>query len=352
MRIIMHLDLDAFFAACEARERPGLKGKPVVIGADPRGRRGVVSTASYEAREYGIHSGMPISKAYRLCPHAVFLPVNFRLYWDVSERVMRITRKYADKFQQTSIDEAFLDISGCGGFEAAGKIANELKKEIFDREGLTCSIGIGPNKLIAKTASDYRKPDDLTVVQPENVKEFLFPLPTRRLYGVGKKTGQALNSIGIETIGDLAQYDVQSLEGMFGRWGVQMHLMANGADDSEVEEVEGIQSIGREVTFQEDTSDIALLDETIDAIAEDIYGTISQENIAFRTLAIKVRFENFETHTSQRTLNRLAAEKETIKSVAKDLFGKFAESKKKIRLIGVRVSNILFEGEQKSLKDY
>ncbi|MBI2971653.1 MAG: DNA polymerase IV [Candidatus Aenigmarchaeota archaeon] len=354
MRIILHLDLDAFFAACEVREKPELKGKPVVIGADPKGGRGrgVVSTCNYSAREYGIHSGMPISQAHRLCPHAAFLPVNFRLYWQVSERVMMIARKYSEKFQQSSIDEAFLDVSSCSSFEQAEQLAQRLKQEISDNEGITSSIGIGENKLVAKIASDYRKPDGLTAVRPEQTKEFLFPLPVRKLYGVGRKTEQLLQTLDISTVGDLAAYDVQSLTSLFGKWGLQLHLFSNGIDESAVEEVEGIQSIGREVTFEEDTNDLMLLNETIDAIAGDIAETLQEERIRFRTVTLKVRFENFETHTRQLTLGRDAADKETLQAAAQELLLKFADSKKKVRLIGVRISNLSFGGKQKSLNEY
>ena len=292
MKIIMHMDLDAFFAACEIKERPELAGKPVIIGADPKGGRGrgVVSTCSYEAREYSIHSGMPISRAYRLCPHAVFLPVNFELYWQVSSSIMNIARRYADKFQQSSIDEAFLDVSSYGSFEEAGRIAKKLKMDIFEKEKLTCSIGIGPNKLIAKIASDFRKPDGLTAVEENHVKDFLFPLPVRKLQGVGKRTEYILKEWGIDTIGDLANYDRNLLIENFGKWGIYMHLLANGIDDSEVVEEEGIQSIGREVTFEEDTNDILILNETIDSISEDIYQIIKENGILFKTVTLKIRF--------------------------------------------------------------
>lgn len=354
MRIIMHVDLDAFFAACEERENPELKGLPVVIGADPKkGRgRGVVSTANYKAREYGIHSGMPISKAYRLCPAAAFLPVNFPLYYRVSGNVMSILRRYADRFQQVSIDEAFLDVSEAGSHEKAEGIAAQIKNEIESREKITCSIGIGQNKLVAKTASDFRKPDGLTAVKPEQTADFLFPLPVRRLYGVGKKTEEILKNLGVETIGDLAKYEVQALQSMFGRWGSELHLLANGVEESEVEESEGVQSIGREYTFEEDTGDAALLHGTIEEAAEDIAESLSEEGLSCRTVAIKVRYENFETHTRQKTLSRNLSDSEVIEATAKELLKRFTESKKKIRLIGVRVTNLRMEGKQKSLGEF
>lgn len=353
MRIIMHVDLDAFFAACEERENPAIRGKSVVIGADPKqGRgRGVVSTANYAAREYGIHSGMPVAKAYSLCPTAVFLPVNFPLYYSVSGNVMKILRKYADRFQQVSVDEAFLDISSAD-WEKAERMAARIKEEIQGQEKITCSIGIAQNKLVAKIASDFRKPGGLTVVKPEETTGFLFPLPVRRLYGVGKKTEHALKNLGVETIGDLAGYDVQVLQSTFGRWGTELHFYANGIDESEVEEAEGIQSVGREYTFEEDTSDIALMHEVIEQAADDIAESLTEESMSYRTVVIKARYENFETHTRQRTLPRHHSEGETIKSTAKELLKKFTESRKRIRLIGVRVTGLRPEGRQKTLEEY
>ncbi len=354
MRIIMHMDLDAFFAACEIRERPELSDKPVVIGADPKaGRgRGVVSTANYIARGYGVHSGMPISQAYRLCPNGIYLPVNFELYWTVSSNIMTIARRYADKFQQSSIDEAFLDVSGCGSYEEAERAAKKLKIEILEKERLTCSIGIGPNKLVAKIASDFQKPDGLTVVREEGVKKFLFPLPVRKLHGVGKKTEQVLKSFGISTVEDLAKYDKNLLVENFGKWGLYMHLIANGIDDSEIIEEEGIQSIGREVTFDEDTNDILILNETIDAMSDNIYSTIKDNGIIFRTIVLKIRYQNFETHTKQKTLMNATDDIDAIRSTAKDLLTVFMDSKKKVRLIGVRVTSLSFSGQQKRIGEY
>jgi len=354
MRIIMHVDMDAFFAACEERERPELKGLPVVIGHDPeKGKgRGVVSTANYKAREYGIHSGMPISKAYSLCPAAAFLPVNFPLYYRVAEGVMKILRKHADKFQQISIDEAFIDISSAESFEKAAEAAARIKQEIETTENVTCSIGIGPNKLIAKTASDFQKPQGLTIIKPEEAQAFLSALPSRKLYGVGEKTDKALKELGIETIGDIANFDVQMLQSMFGRWGTELHFLAQGLDESEVEESEGIQSVGREYTFKDDTNDIALINEIIDATAEDLAATLAEEGLWYRTIVLKIRYENFETHTRQKTLQQNFNDAETISNTAKDLLKKFAESKKRIRLAGVRVANLHREGRQKTVGEF
>lgn len=354
-RIIFHIDMDAFFTACEVRQKLELKGKPVIVGADPRhGRgRGVVSTASYEARAYGIHSGMPISKAYSLCSDGIFLPVNFNLYWTASESVMQILRKYADKFQQTSIDEAFLDITGrVKDYDEAKLLALQIKKEILETEKLTCSIGIGPNKLLAKMSSEINKPDGITAVRPEEVKDFLYPLPVGKLYGIGNKTEQVLSEMGIETIGDLSRHDVQILQDQFGKIGIEMQRMANGIDESDIIEEAGIQSIGREITFDEDINDIVLLDEALSRLAEDVQTTLIATGYSFKTVTLKLRYENFETHTHQKTLARTAADLDSIKSTARELLGYFLESKKKVRLIGIRLSNLRTAEGQRSLVSY
>ncbi len=355
MRIIFHVDMDSFFTSCEARERPELRGKPIVVGADPKHGhgRGVVSTASYEAREFGIHSGMPISQAYKSCPGAVFLPVNFHLYWRASDGVMQILRRYADKFQQTSIDEAFMDVtSKVKNFDEAKSLAVLIKKEILDKEKLTCSIGIGPNKLVAKIASDINKPDGITIVKSSEEKTFLFPLPVGKLYGVGKKTEEVLGEMGVETIGDLAKHDVQILQDQFGKFGLVMHQFANGVDESDVAEEAGIQSMGREITFDEDTNDVMLLNEALVGIANELYSALADTGYSFRTVTLKMRYENFETHTHQKTLTRLSADANVIKDTAEELLSYFLESKKKVRLIGIRLSNLKTIEGQKSLKSF
>ena len=256
--MIFHLDMDHFFTVVEERQRPELKGKPFVVGADPKeGKgRGVVSTSNYEARKAGIQSGMPISHAWRLCPEAIYLPPNFPLYIKASNAVMAIAKQYADKFEQWGIDEAFLDVSArVQSFNEAESLVKEIKQEIKAKENLTCSIGIGPNKLVAKIASDFRKPDGITVVKEADVEAFLAPMPVRRLLWVGWKTAAKLKDIGINTIGDLAKVNPTVLSGIFGVAGLQMHLMARGIDRSEVEARTGVKSISHETTFEEDTND-------------------------------------------------------------------------------------------------
>src|SRR3990170_2436688 len=293
-RIIFHVDMNQFFAAVEERMRPEIRGKPVVVGADPKeGKgRGVVSTCNYEARKYGIRSGMPITRAWRLCPQAVFLPVNYSLYLQVSARIMDILSKHADKFESWGMDEAFLDVSSrVKDYEEAKRLAHEIKREIYEKEKLTCSIGVGPNKLIAKMASDFQKPDGLTVVKEDEVEQFLAPLPVRKLLWVGRKTEAKLKGIGVNTIGDLASFDPAVLSEMFGVMGMQMYLMAHGIDKSEVEERTEVKSISHETTFEEDEGDPNVVLAALDELSEEVCKEAVSQNLFFKTVTIKVRYE-------------------------------------------------------------
>jgi len=351
-RIVFHLDMDHFFTAVEERELPELKGKPVIVGADPRGGmgRGVVSTANYEARKFGVKSGMPISRAWKLCPQGIYLPVNYGLYSKVSDEIMGALRKYAGKFEQWGIDEAFLDVTlKVKDFAEAEALAREIKKEIFRTEGLTCSIGIGPNKLVAKIASDAQKPDGLTIVREEEVERFLSPLPVRKLLGVGRKTGQTLESMGIKTVGDLARRDPVMLTEAFGVMGTQLYLMAHGIDRSEVEEIGEIKSIGRDVTFQEDTNDLEYVLKALDALSEDVYGDVLNRQLFFKTVTVRIRYENFETHTHGKTLPFITDRLLDLTKTARELARPYLRSGRKIRLVGVRVSSLVSGLKQKKL---
>ncbi len=304
-RIIFHLDMDHFYTAVEERERPEIRGKPVIVGADPKGGkgRGVVSTSNYEARKVGVRSGMPISQAWRLCPEAVYLPPNFPLYIKVSGEIMDIARKFADKFEQWGIDEAFLDVtSKVKDYAEAEDLARKIKQEIKEKQNLTCSIGVGPNKLVAKIASDFQKPDGLTIVREEEVEKFLAPLPVRKLLWVGRKTEAKLKALGVNTIGDLARYDPSALTSMFGVMGLQMHLMAKGIDRSEVEERSGVKSVSHETTFEEDTADSAVILQALDALCVEVQKETENQHLLFKTVTLKIRYENFETHTKSKTL--------------------------------------------------
>lgn len=353
-RIIFHVDMDQFFAAVEERENPEIRGKPVVVGADPKEGtgRGVVSTSNYEARKYGVKSGIPIARAWRFCPDAVFIPVNYRLYQKVSARIMTILQGYADKFERWGLDEAFLDVtSRVKTFEEAEKLAQKIKKEVYEKEKLTCSVGVGSNKLVAKVASDFEKPDGLTVVRAEDAKKFLSPLVVRKLLWVGRKTENRLNMMGIKTIGDLANYDASVLAEKFGVAGTQLYLSAQGIDNSEVQEHWERKSMSREITFEEDTSDYALILDTLDAISEDLHQELTASNFTFKTTTVKIRYENFETHTHGKTLPFFTDRRKDIQKSARELMQDYLRPDRKIRLIGVRLSNLLSTVKQTRLTD-
>jgi DNA polymerase IV (DinB-like DNA polymerase) len=351
-RIIFHMDMDHFYTAVEEREHPEYKGKPVVVGANPKGGagRGVVSTSNYEARKAGIRSGMPISRSWKLCPDAVYLPPNFLLYIEVSIEIMDIARKYADKFEQWGIDEAFLDVTArVKDYAEAEALARQIKREILEKERLTCSIGVGPNKLVAKVASDYQKPDGLTIVKEGEAEQFLAPLPVRRLLWVGRKTEAKLKALGINTIGDLAHYDPTVLTETFGVMGTQMHLMARGIDRSEVEQRTEVKSMSHETTFEEDTADTEAVLKALDALSEEVSKEALSQSLFFRTITVKVRYENFETHTRSKTLQFMTNRTQDLQKTARELLQSYLRGDRKVRLIGVRVSSFVKGEKQKTL---
>jgi len=351
-RVIFHLDMDHFYTAVEERERPEIRGKPVIVGADPKAGkgRGVVSTSNYEARKAGVRSGMPISQAWRLCSEAVYLPPNFPLYIKVSGEIMDIARKYTDKFEQWGIDEAFLDVtSKVKDYAEAEALARKIKQEIKEKQSLTCSIGVGPNKLIAKIASDFQKPDGLTIVREEEVEKFLVPLPVRKLLWVGRKTEAKLKALGVNTIGDLARYDPSALTSMFGVMGLQMHLMAKGIDRSEVEERTGVKSVSHETTFEEDTADSALILQALDVLCVEVQKATENQHLLFKTVTLKIRYENFETHTKSKTLPFLTNRLHDLQKITRELLSTYLRKDRKVRLIGVRVSSLVSGEKQKTL---
>ena len=351
-RIIFHLDMDHFYTAVEEREHPEYKGKPVIVGADPKGGkgRGVVSTSNYEARKAGIRSGLPISRAWRLCPEAVYLLPDFPLYTRVSGEIMDIAALHADRFEQWGIDEAFLDVtSRAKDFAEAEALAMHLKREIKEKKDLTCSIGVGPNKLIAKIASDIQKPDGLTIVKPEQVETFLAPLPVRKLLWVGRKTEAKLEPLGVNTIGDLARYDPNVLIEKFGAMGAQMYLMAHGIDNSEVEQRTEVKSMSRETTFEEDEGDTLAVLNALDKLSDSVTKEIVEQNFFFKTVTVKVRYENFETHTLSKTLPFMTSRLQDLKRTARELVQGYLRPERKVRLIGVRVSNLVSGEKQKTL---
>jgi DNA polymerase IV (DinB-like DNA polymerase) len=293
---------------------------------------------------------MPISKAWKLCPQAIYLPVNYELYVKVSNEIMTMLREYSDKFEHWGIDEAFLDVtSKVKDYAEAEALARQIKKEIYEREKLTCSIGMGPNKLVAKIASDFQKPDALTIVREDEAEKFLASLPVRKLLWVGRKTEQKLGKLGIKTIGDLARYDPTVLAETFGNMGTQIYMMAHGIDKSEVAEAGEIKSISRQITFEEDTSDFNLIIKTLDRLSQEVCNDALKQNLYFRTVTIKVRYENFETHTHSKTLPLITNRSQDLNKTATELVQDYLRLDRKVRLVGLRVSNLASTEKQKTL---
>jgi DNA polymerase-4 len=322
-RTILHVDLDAFFAAVEQRDRPELIGQPVIVGGEPGGR-GVVSAASYEAREFGVHSAMSLAEAYRRCPHGVFLPVDGRRYQLASRDVMTILRRFTPLVEPISIDEAFLDVTGSRALLGDGEaIARQIKAAVRAEVGLTASVGVASTKLVAKIASDLRKPDGLVVVEPGSETAFLAPLPISRLWGVGHKTAVQLADYGVRTIGDLAALPVDTVVRRFGK------------------------SIGHETTFDVDSSDPEVIERTLLALADAVAGRLRSADVRAGTIAVKIRDSSFRTITRQRTLAEPTDMTEPIFRIALDLARPEVRGLR-VRLLGVTASN-LGEREQLSL---
>lgn len=352
-RIVFHIDLDAFYTAVEARENPDLKGKPIIVGADPKGgkARGVVSTCSYEARKLGVTSGQPILRAYKLCPDGVYLRPNLALYGRVSVEVMRTLRPFADKFEQVGIDEAFMDVTKkvreYGGIE---NLVRSIKETLWQDEQLSCSIGVAPNKSIAKIASAMNKPDGLTIVPFDRPKEWLAPLRVSSISGIGKKTEKALGKLRIRTIGDLAAVPGRRLYEYFGKLGVWMWGIANALENVPVEETFVMKSIGAEHTFDFDIDEFEQVRGVLEALANSVHQRLVEEKMTYRTVTIKLRFHTFTTYTRAKSLKENTNARVPITEAAFSLLNEFEKDKRKVRLIGVRVSNLKpFQREQLDL---
>jgi DNA polymerase IV (DinB-like DNA polymerase) len=342
-RIIFLVDLDAFYASVEQRENYSLRGKPLIIGADPKGGqgRGVVVACSYEARKRGVRSGQPISRAYRLCPEANYVTPNLKRYEQVSYDVMELLRTFADKFEQVSIDEAFMDVTQSNlRFGGPLDLAKQIKFELKEREGLTCSIGIAPNKSTAKIASDLHKPDGLTSVDAEHVRDFLAPLPVSKISGIGKKTERILNDLGVKTIGELAAFSPKALYKRFGKPAVWLWAIATAQENVEVQDTYVMKSIGNEYTFEKDTADWAVIDNQLHELIDSVHKRLIEERVMFRTITFKIRFAGFETYTRDKTLRFSTTSKEEIVKSIRELGEEFRGYPKKIRLVGVRVSSL------------
>ncbi len=327
-----------------------MKGKPLIVGADPKNGkgRGVVTSCSYEARKFGVRSGMPISMAWKLCPQGIYVPPDFELYGETSERVMNIMRDFADIFEQTSIDEAYMDVSKkCETYDDAKLLASKLKEALKEREGLTVSVGISPSKSISKMASDMQKPDGLTAVQPEEVDKFLEPLPVNRISGVGKKTTEFLHEKGIETVGQLREVEAKKLTDWFGKGGVWLWAIANGIEETPVEERGLRKSISVEQTFERDIQNKTMVRDALESLSHEVHDRLLGEGLWYRTVGIKVRFEGFVTFTREKTHTGYVDDLGVIREYVKLLFREFEKDRRKMRLVGVRLSDLKpAEGKQ------
>ncbi|MCL4517847.1 MAG: DNA polymerase IV [Thaumarchaeota archaeon] len=353
-KVIFHVDMDSFYASCELSANPELKETPFIVGADPKqGKgRGVVVSCNYAARKFGVRSGMPISRAWELCPQARYVRPNFDLYEQVSSRVMKLIRQYANLVEQVSIDEAYLDVTDKiamvlqDGVEkseslAITSLANSIRTAVKNAENITCSIGAAETKIVAKIATDMHKPDGLTVVAPHEVLGFLALLEVSKIPGVGKVTQRILSEeFGVKTISDLRGVDVVKLRERFGWNSTWLLNAANGVDESEVVESWDTISVSGETTFGEDEADYAKVRKVMFDVASDVHKRMLAEGYLFKNVGIKIRFTGFETHTRSRSLGAYSDSLELLKRETEKLLSEFYESEKKVRLVGVKVSSL------------
>ena len=339
-RAILHVDMDAFFAAIEQRDNPELRGKPIIVGHD--GPRGVVTTASYEARPYGCRSAMPVAVAKRLCPDVIIVPVRGRRYREVSRQVFAIFHEFTPLVQPLSVDEAFLDVTGCVRlFGPPDEIARSIKRRIAADTELTCSIGIAPNKFIAKLASDENKPDGLTVVPADGVDAFLAPLPIERMWGVGAAGAKRMHELGVRTFAHLAMLDDEVIARRLGKAALRLKALARGEDERSVTPDSGAKSISQERTFGEDIAERETVRQILFAQAEQVAWRLRRAGLFARTVNVKIRYGDFETITRAQTLDEPTHQTSPITSAACDLFDRWAaDSFRPVRLIGAGVSNL------------
>ena len=347
---IIHLDMDAFYPSVEVLDDPTLRGKPVIVGGSKE--RGVVSSASYEARKFGVHSAQPMAKAMRLCPNGIFLPGRMFRYKEISDRVFQIFRHFTPLVEPLSIDEAFLDITGTERlFGSPVELAKKIKQKVFQDIGLTVSAGIAPSKFVAKIASDMDKPDGLTVVLPNKVREFLDPLPINKMWGAGKVTQKALNDLGIHTFRDLSQTSINILERKFGKQGLKMHELSMGIDERDVVPHHDAKSIGHELTFSQDIIELEVAKKELLALANKVAHRMRKHMIEGKTITLKVKYSDFVLKTRSITLTEATDDGSEIFTKACELLTKTAVGKRPVRLLGISLSQLTFlgSGEQLSL---
>jgi len=347
--------MDAFFASVEQLDNPQYRGKPVIVGSDPKGGtgRGVVATASYEARTFGIHSAMPISQAYRRCPHGIYVRGRHKRYSQLSQAMTDILMQFTPVVQKISIDEAFLDVTASLRlFGGAVELTRCLREKIKNELHLTASVGVAPNKFLAKIASDLRKPDGLVVVERGAEREFLQDLPISALWGVGKKTEEILSRMGLTQIGDLANLAEIELTRRFGKYGSRLWRLSRGIDDRPVETGGIRKSISQEITFDEDVGDTERVEKTLFRLADSLSRAMRQQKLKGRTVIFKIRFEDFSTFTRSRTFTEFIDSTQLIRGVAISMYRRFHRQGKRVRLVGIGISQLsTVSGEQLGLFD-
>ncbi len=339
--MILHVDMDAFYASVEQRDRPDLVGLPVIVGGTPEGR-GVVAAANYVVREYGVHSAMPAATAKRLCPHAIFLRPRMSHYTEVSEQIRAVFEHYTPLVEPLSLDEAFLDVTASEALHgAAVDIARRIKQEIWERLQLIASVGVAPNKFLAKIASDLEKPDGLVVVDPERVREFLDDLPVERIWGVGRVTGKVFQRLGIRTVGQLRQVSVELLRRHFGSHGDHLLRLANGMDDRRVIPEREAKSISHEKTFARDLQELEVVRAWLLDLSEQVGCRLRRHELKGRTVHLKVRFDDFQTITRAQTLSGPThATQEIWRTVSTMLDERMPDRQLSVRLLGVGLSGL------------
>ncbi len=347
-RQIIHLDMDAFYPAVEMLDNPELKGKAVIVGGSRT--RGVVSSASYEARTFGVHSAQPMATAVRLCPSGIVLPVRMSRYQEVSRQVFKIFHRFTPLVEPLSIDEAFLDVTGSTFlFGDPAGIAMRIKRTVLEETGLTVSAGVAPSKFVAKIASDLHKPDGLTIVRPSHVREFLDPLPISKMWGAGQKTQEALHGLGIRTFGDLRRTSLHVLERAFGQWGAKMHQLAGGMDDRDVIPFHEAKSIGHEETLDEDIVEIAAAKKELLRLADRVARRMRGHGITAKTVTLKVKYADFVQITRAAALPQATDDGGEIYATVCPLLAKTAVGKRPVRLLGISVSQLTHPTSQAQL---
>ena len=347
-KAIIHLDMDAFYPSVEVLDNPALKGKPVIVGGSRE--RGVVASASYEARKFGVHSAQPMATAMRLCPHGIFLPVRMARYREVSKQVFEIFYRFTPLVEPLSIDEAFLDVTGSTRlFGQPEDIARKIKKVVLEETGLTVSAGVAPSKFVAKIASDMDKPDGLTIVPPDRVREFLNPLPIKKMWGVGKVTHHALMRLNVRTFKELSQVPLKVLEKEFGKHGLKLHQLSMGIDDREVIPYHDVKSMGHEETFPQDILDMDTAKKELLYLANKVAHRMRKKEVAGRTVTLKVKYSDFRQITRSKTLSKSTDDGFEIYSIVCQLLEKTAVGKRPVRLLGISLSQLSFLAARRQL---